>query len=310
MSTTQTRPGPALRGTMTALITPFNNEGIDWERLEAQIERQIEAGIDGLVPAGTTGECPTLSFEEHEQLIRFVVEKVDRRVAVVPGTGGNSTEESVRLSRVAKECGAHAGLVVVPYYNRPGPEGIVEHYRRIWEETELPIVVYNIPSRTGTALTTEIYDRLQSIPGCFAVKEASGDLTLASHLVHRGEMIPLAGDDALCIPMMSVGAGGVISVASNIVPMEMVAMTNAALVDNWPEARRIHRALFPLFRALFNETNPIPIKCAMEMLGHDSGTIRGPMTHANSHTESLVRGQLQVLGLMDEDLDAYIDPRD
>lgn len=304
------RPGPRLRGTLTALLTPFRGGEIDYEVFGRQIDRQIEAGVDGLVPVGTTGESPTLSMDEHRRVISFVIERVARRIPVVPGTGANSTAEAVELSKFAVDAGADAGLVVVPYYNRPMQHGIVDHYRRVWDESGLPLVVYNIPSRTGTGLTADTYDRLAGIHGVIAVKEASGDLGLASHLLSSHDLVVLAGDDALAVPMMSIGAAGVISVASNILPFEMKAMTNAALKDEWSEARRIHRALFRCFRALFNETNPIPVKCAMHLLGHDSGELRAPLTAAQSNTETTLRGELQALGLLGEDLDLYIDPRD
>ncbi len=310
MSTDRKRPGPALRGTLTALVTPFKGEDVDWDRLAAQIERQIGAGVDGLVPAGTTGECPTLSFEEHERLVAFVVERTARRVPVVAGVGTNSTKESIGLARAARACGADAGLVVVPYYNRPVARGIVDHYAAIWGETGLPLCVYNIPARTGTGLTPEIYDRLAGVQGIFAVKEASGDLVLASHLLVHHDFIVLAGDDALAVPTMAVGGAGVISVASNVVPAEMKLMTDAALKEDWVQARYIHGRLFPLFRALFTETNPVPVKCALRLLDLDSGKTRLPLSAAASRTEEGLRGALQALGMLGAELDHYIDPRD
>ncbi|MCK6480082.1 MAG: 4-hydroxy-tetrahydrodipicolinate synthase [Planctomycetaceae bacterium] len=310
MTSNDRRPGPALRGTLTAMITPFLEGALDEARLASQVERQIQAKVDGLVPGGTTGEGPTLSMEEHERLIALVAEQADHRVPVVPGVGSNSTAEAVRLASSAKAAGADAGLVVVPYYNRPPAQGIVDHFRAIWEGSGLPICVYNIPSRTGTALTPEIYDRLAGIEGVFAVKESSGDLNLASYLVANHDLIVLAGDDSLAIPTMAVGGAGVISVASNVVPAEMKLMTDAALMDDWVQARYIHRRLFPLFRALFLETNPIPVKCALRMLEVDSGRTRPPLSPPASRTEETLRGALQALGMVGEDLDHYIDPRD
>jgi 4-hydroxy-tetrahydrodipicolinate synthase len=292
------------------MVTPFSGGSIDWERLDRQIDRQLEAGVDGLVPAGTTGECPTVSFEEHEKLVVAVCERVDKRVPVVAGVGTNSTVETVRLARAAKAAGAAAGLVVVPYYNRPVAAGIVDHYRRVWEESSLPICVYNIPSRTGTALTPETYDALAGIPGVFAVKEASGDMNLASHLLANHDLIVLAGDDSLTVAMMAIGAAGVISVASNVIPAEMKLLTDAALKDDWGQARYLHKRLFPLFRSLFVETNPIPVKCAMRLLGHDAGELRSPLSIASAATEEAVSAQLQALGLLGGDIEQYIDPRD
>jgi 4-hydroxy-tetrahydrodipicolinate synthase len=304
------RPGPAIRGTLTALATPFRDGEIDGERFGGQIDRQIAAGVDGLVPAGTTGESPTISFEDHERLVAFVCERVQKRIPVVAGVGTNSTAESVRLAKSAKASGADAGLVVVPYYNRPGAGGLVDHYRRIWEESGLPICLYNIPGRTGTSIGPDLYDRLAAIEGIFSVKEASGDLNLASHLLANHDLIVLAGDDSLTVPMMSVGASGVISVASNIVPAEMKLLTDAALKDDWGQARYVHGRLFPLFRALFLESNPIPLKCAMRLMGLDSGEVRAPLSVATSATEDALRTRLQSLGLLGEEVDHYIDPRD
>jgi len=304
------RRGPALRGTLTALTTPFRRGEIDWEVLGRQLDRQIEAGVDGLVPAGTTGESPTIPFAEHENLVSKVCERVDKRIPVVAGVGTNSTADSIKLAEAAKDSGADAGLVVVPYYNRPVPGGIVDHFKAIWEETGLPICVYNIPSRTGTALTPEVYDRLAEIEGVFAVKEASGDLNLASHLLSNHDLIVLAGDDSLTVPMMAVGAAGVISVASNVIPAEMKLLTDAALKDDWGQARYLHKRLFPFFRSLFLETNPIPVKCALRLLDRDTGDVRLPLTAAAARTEEAVAAQLQALGLLSGGVENYIDPRD
>lgn len=310
MSTAKSRPGPALRGTLTAMVTPFLHGAVDEDRLAKQIDRQIEAGVDGLVPGGTTGENPTLTLEEHERLIAVVCERVGKRIPVVAGVGTNSTAESVHLAKCARDSGADAGLVVVPYYNRPCGQGLVDHFRKIWEEAGLPIVVYNVPSRTGTPLTPEIYDRLVGIEGIFAVKESSGDLNLASHLLANHDVNVLAGDDSLTVPMMAIGAAGVISVASNLIPAETKLLTQAALMDDWIQARYLHRKLFPIWRALFVETNPIPVKCALRLLGMDSGETRLPLGAPGAKTEEGLRSQLQALGMLGADLEHYIDPRD
>ena len=304
------RPGPALRGTLTAMITPFRKGEVDYDRLGAQVDWQIEKGVDALVPAGSTGEASTLSFEEHERVVEFVCERAGKRVPVIPGVGTNSTKESVGLAKAAKKAGADGGLVVVPYYNRPHGAGLVDHFREIWDETGLPICLYNVPSRTGTALTPDAYDALAGVEGIFSVKEASGDLNLASHLIAHHDLTVLAGDDALAIPMMAIGASGVISVASNLIPAEMKMLTDSALMDDWTQARNLHKKLFPLLRALFLETNPIPLKCAMRMVGADSGELRLPLAHATSRTEEALGGQLQALGLVGDDPEEYIDPRD
>jgi 4-hydroxy-tetrahydrodipicolinate synthase len=295
MSARKNRPGPALRGTLTAMVTPFRGGEVDHDRLAKQIDRQLDAGVDGLVPGGTTGENPTLTMEEHEDLIVRVCEQVGKRIPVVAGVGTNSTAETIHLAKAAKAAGADAGLVVVPYYNRPTGQGLVDH---------------NVPSRTGNPLTPEIYDRLAGIEGVFAVKEASGDANIASHLLASHDLTVLAGDDALTVPLMSIGASGVVSVASNLIPGEMKLLTDAALTDDWVQARNLHKRLFPLWRTLFVETNPVPIKCAMRALGLDSGEVRLPLAHATSRTEEALGAQLQALGMLGGDLEQYIDPRD
>jgi 4-hydroxy-tetrahydrodipicolinate synthase len=310
VSKRKNRPGPALRGTLTAMVTPFSNGVVDQDRLAKQIDRQIAAGVEALCPAGTTGESATLSLEEQEKLIGTVCERVGKRIPVVAGVGTNNTFETVQLAKAAKSAGADAGLVVVPYYNRPSGQGLVDHFRRIWEESGLPIVVYNVPSRTGNPLTTEVYDRLAGIEGVFAVKESSGDLNLASHLLASHDLNVLAGDDSLTVPMMAMGASGVVSVAANIIPGETKMLTDAALTDDWVQARNLHKKLFPLWRTLFLETNPIPVKCAMRLLGLDGGEVRLPLGPAVGKTEEALRGQLQSLGMLGAELDHYIDPRD
>lgn len=281
----------SIAGTLTAMITPFRDGAIDYARLDERIERQIAAGVDGLVPCGTTGESPTLSHDEHRRLIEHVVGKVAGRVRVVAGTGSNATTEALELTRHARAAGADAALVVNPYYNKPTQEGLYRHFALLADEVGLPIVLYNIPGRTGVALTPATVARLAEHDAIVAIKEATGSMDTASEiaaLTSRRELAILSGDDSLTLPLMALGGGGVISVLSNLLPGRVTAMVRAGLEGDFDEARRMHLELFPLFKGMFLETNPIPIKTAMRMAGHDTGELRLPLCEMDAdHAKQL-----------------------
>ncbi|MFW6335580.1 MAG: 4-hydroxy-tetrahydrodipicolinate synthase [Phycisphaeraceae bacterium] len=284
-------PAAAIAGTLTAMITPFRDGSIDYARLDQQIERQIAGGVDGLVPCGTTGESPTLSHDEHRRLIEHVVDKVAGRVKVVAGTGSNATAEALELTRHAKDAGADAALVVNPYYNKPTQEGLYRHFALLADEVGLPIVLYNIPGRTGVALTPATVARLAEHDAVIAIKEATASMDTASEIAaltaHR-DLAILSGDDSLTLPLMAIGGRGVISVLSNLLPDRVTAMVNAGLGGDLNEARRRHLEMFPLFKGMFLETNPIPIKTAMRMAGHDTGELRLPLCEMDAdHAKQL-----------------------
>ncbi|MEM2672999.1 MAG: 4-hydroxy-tetrahydrodipicolinate synthase, partial [Candidatus Hadarchaeales archaeon] len=262
-------------GVLTAMVTPFLENGeLNEEGLKKNVEFQIRSGIDGLVPVGTTGECSTLSYEEHLRVVEVVVEAAGGRVPVIAGTGSNSTREALMLTREAKERGADGALVVVPYYNRPTQEGLYQHFKRLAEEVDIPQILYNIPSRTGVNLAPETVAKLAKLKNVVGIKEASGNFDQISKIIEltKGEdFMVTSGNDSHTLPMMALGAVGVISVASNLVPSQMVRMVRAFREGRVEDARRIHYELSPLFEALFLETNPCPVKEAMERVGLPAG---------------------------------------
>ena len=267
-----------IKGSMVALVTPFADGEIDWEAMGRQIEFQIEEGTEGLVPCGTTGESPTLSHDEQDRVIEFTVERAAGRVPVIAGTGSNSTAEAFRLTQHARDAGADACLVVSPYYNKPTQRGMFEHVARL-ADAELPIVLYNIPGRTGIELTPEtivrMYDQIDMV---VAVKEATGKIDMASAIATACDITILSGDDSMTLPIISVGGSGVISVLANILPAQVRALCDAALGGDTAAARAKHHRLFPLFKGMFVETNPIPIKAAMAMAGMIRNELRLPMS--------------------------------
>jgi len=292
---------PAFRGTMTALITPFRDGAVDDDALDALVERQIAAGIDGVVPCGTTGESPTLSHAEHRHVIERVIQAVAGRVRVVAGTGSNATSEAIELTRHARDAGADAALVVNPYYNKPTQEGMYRHFMALADEVGLPIVLYNIPGRTGVALTPATVNRLAEHEKIVAIKEATGSLDTASEIASltRGKgMTILSGDDSLTLPLGAVGGQGVISVLSNLVPERVVAMVTAMLAGDFAAAQEQHLELFPLFKAMFLETNPIPVKTAMQMAGLDSGLLRLPLCEMAEDHAAELRSTLKASGVL------------
>ena len=264
-------------GCYTALVTPFENGKIDYGALYELVESQIKSGIDGLVPAGTTGESPTLSFDEHKKLIKTVIDTVSGRCQVIAGTGGNSTDEASELTRFAKDQGADATLQVTPYYNKPTQEGIYRHFMTIADTIALPVVLYNIPSRTGTEIGIDTIERLSKNSNIVAIKEASGSIDRVSCLIDSCDLQVLSGDDTMTLPMISLGAKGVISVASNVIPKEIRQLTHSALDDDVSQARALHFQYHQLFTALFIETNPIPVKAALAILGKIKEEYRLPL---------------------------------
>ncbi len=268
-----------LTGSHVAIVTPFRKGKVDERALGDLIEWQIAKGTNGIVPCGTTGESATLSHEEHNRVIELTVEVVRRRVPVMAGTGSNSTDEAISLTKHAKQAGADAALLITPYYNKPTQEGLYLHYKAIAEAVDLPLVLYNIPGRTGVNMLPATIARLAVIRNIVGVKEGSGVIQQASDIVQTcgDRLAVLAGDDAMTLPMMAVGGKGVITVTANIAPTEMANMVKAFAVGNIEEARRIHFQLSPLFAALFYETNPIPVKEALGMMGKIDPELRLPL---------------------------------
>ena len=273
----------ALDGTWTALITPFRDGHVDAPALRTIVEHQIAGGITGLVACGSTGETPTLSPSEYERVITIVIDQAAGRVPVMAGTGTNDTATTLDRTRIAQRAGAAAALVVMPYYNRPTQEGLYQHVRYVAERCGLPIVLYNVPGRTGSDLLPATVARLAALDTVIGIKEASGDVDRASEIIRLAAPIDpafavLSGDDSLTLPIMSVGGRGVISVVSNIVPRAMSDLTAAALAGDYARARAIHHELLDLCGAMFVETNPVPVKAAAELLGLATAEVRLPLT--------------------------------
>lgn len=290
-----------LEGTYTAMVTPFKDGKINEARLRDMVEFQINNGVSGLVPVGTTGESPTLSHEEHRKVIDYVIEAVNGRVQVIAGTGSNNTIEAISLTKHALKAGAHAALLITPYYNRPSQSGLINHYKAVADSCDLPLIIYNCPGRTAVNTTADTIVELASIPNIIGIKEASGNMDQICDIIIRTpeDFTVLSGDDSMTIPMMSVGAKGVISVISNIVPLKMVKMTTAALEGRFKTAGEIHMELFPLMRLLMKtETNPSPIKAAMNMSGMDVGTVRLPLVEPGNEGKAQIENQLRLLGVI------------
>jgi 4-hydroxy-tetrahydrodipicolinate synthase len=292
------RRGAEFAGLSVAIVTPFRDGEVDYARLREQIEYQIEAGTRCLVPVGTTGESPTLTHDEHEKVIGETIQCVAGRIKVMAGTGSNSTAEALRLTRRAADEGADATLQVAPYYNKPTQEGFYQHFKAVAEAVDIPVCVYNIPGRTGKEIDVATIQRLSDLPGVTMVKEATGKLDQCSAIVGTTDLTVLSGDDSLTLPMMSVGAEGVISVAGNLVPSDMAALVNAAAEGNFENARQWHHKLFALCSNMLGlATNPIPVKAAMRMVGRDTGELRLPMTPLDEAAEAKLQQTLLAYGL-------------
>jgi 4-hydroxy-tetrahydrodipicolinate synthase len=280
-----------LRGVYPAMTTPFTSDGsIDFDQLRDDATRLEDAGVDGLVPVGSTGESATLTHDEHVEVVEAVVDAVD--VPVIAGSGSNSTREALSLSRRAADAGADGLLLISPYYNKPEQAGIVEHFRTVADAVDLPQIVYNVPSRTGSDIRPETVATLAAHENVAGYKAASGDLGQISEVVERTrehDFAVLSGDDPLTLPIMSVGGTGVISVAANVEPQRTCGLVHAALDGDYEHARALHHELGPLFRTLFAETNPIPVKEAMELRGYGPADLRPPLTRAREETVERLR---------------------
>ncbi len=286
-------------GVTVALVTPFKNGDVDFSALKRLVEWHVEQGTDCLAPVGTTGESPTLDHDEHERVINAVTEQARGRIKVMPGTGSNSTREAIRLTKAAKKAGANGALMVGPYYNKPTQEGYYRHFAAVAEAVDLPIVLYNIPGRTGSNMLPETIARLAEVPTIVAVKEATGSLDQASQIAALCNITILSGDDSLTLPLMSIGGRGVVSVVGNIVPRDLKALVTAFDKGDTAEALNWHRKLFPLCRDMLGvATNPIPLKAAMKLLGRDTGEMRLPLTPLDSAGEAKVAQTLKAYGLM------------
>ena len=291
--------GDRFAGLTVALVTPFRDGEIDFGDLNRLVEWHVEQGTDCLCPTGTTGESPTLDHEEHERVIACVAERAAGRIRVMAGTGSNSTREAIRLTRFARRAGADGVLMVGPYYNKPTQEGYYRHFAAVAEAVEIPVVLYNIPGRTGSNILPETIARLAEIPTIVGIKEATGSLDQASQIAALCDLTILSGDDSLTLPLMSIGARGVVSVVGNILPRDVRDLIAAFNRGDLAEAQKWHRRLFPLCRDLLGvATNPIPIKTAMKLLGRGTGELRLPLCPLDKLLEDKIRKSLIEYGLL------------
>jgi 4-hydroxy-tetrahydrodipicolinate synthase len=294
------RKGSEFAGLSVAIVTPFLDGEVDYARLREQVEFHVAAGTRCIVPVGTTGESPTLSHDEHDRVITEVIQCVAGRAKVMAGTGSNSTAEALRLTRRAADEGADASLQVAPYYNKPTQEGLYQHFKVIAEDVGIPVCVYNIPGRTGKEIEVSTIQRLSEVPGITMVKEATGKLDQCSAIVGTTDLTVLCGDDSLTLPMMSVGAEGVISVVGNLIPAAMIELVQAAAKGDFATAQQLHHRLFALCSNMLGlATNPIPVKAAMQMIGRDSGELRLPMTPLDDAASEHLREILFAFGLQE-----------
>ena len=287
-------------GVITAIVTPFRGDAVDEEALRKLVDEQIAGGIDGIVPVGTTGESPTLTFDEHIRVIKVVVDAVRKRVPVIAGTGSNSTREAIELSQAAQKVGADGLLLVTPYYNKPGQDHLYRHFKAVVDAVPLPTIVYNVPGRTACDLLPDTIARLCDLPAVVGVKEATGSSLRASQIIAKvgDRLAVLSGDDATAFSLYAVGAKGCISVVSNVAPRDMSAMWDAAAAGDWKTARALHYKLLPLAEDLFVEANPIPVKAALSMLGRIADELRPPMYPLAAGHRDKVRAALKSAGLL------------
>jgi 4-hydroxy-tetrahydrodipicolinate synthase len=285
-------------GSIVAIVTPFKNGLIDEKAYEKLVEFQIANGTKGIVPCGTTGESATLSHTEHNYLVKLTCDIVQKRVPVIAGTGSNSTAEAIALTARAKEVGANAALLISPYYNKPTQEGLYQHFKKIAEEIDFPIVIYNVPSRTAVSINPDTVARLSEIKQIVAIKDATGNLDYTSEVVSKCNITILSGNDSQTFPMMALGAKGVISVAANIIPKDVAEMVDSFLDGDIEKAKKLHFKMFKLFNALFYETNPIPVKAALELMGIIGSEIRLPLTKMSEDNKAKLIKEMEEYGLL------------
>ena len=288
------------KGVFVAIITPFKNGKIDEEALRGLIDFQIAGGVDGIVPCGTTGESATLNHEEHDQVIRIAVDACKGKASVLAGTGSNSTQEAIQLSRNAKNAGADGLLQITPYYNKPNQEGLYHHFSSIADAVDLPIVLYNVPSRTSVNMVPETVVRLAKIKNIVGTKEASGSLQAISKIIDNcgKDFTVLSGDDPLLWPILAIGGKGVISVTANILPAKVAALCKAAAIGDIAEARSLHYELMDINDSLFIDTNPIPVKAALHLMGKIENELRGPLLELSKDTLERLKKAMACHGLL------------
>ncbi len=292
-----------IRGTFTALITPFKNNKVDYDGFKENIKFQIKNGISGLLPLGTTGETPTLHEDEQRKIIQIAVEEADNKIPVMVGTGSNSTEHTIENTKRAKQEGADIALIVTPYYNKPTQEGIFLHFKKIVESVDIPVIVYNIKGRTGTNIETPTLKKIAALPNIIGVKEASGDIMQMADVINEiknkfPEFSVMSGDDKITLPLLVLGGDGVISVISNLIPAQMSQMVKTGLSGDFEKTRELHYTLLPFMKAAFVETNPVPIKAAMEMCGKPAGEVRLPLCPLKPESKEYLKKVLIDMGLI------------
>ncbi len=295
-----------LKGTIVAMVTPYTeNDEIDEEGTRENINYLIEKGVDGILAVGTTGESATVSHDEHRKLVDILIDEVNGRITTIAGAGSNSSKEALGLVKHAEDTGADAALVITPYYNKPQPHGLYEHYKLLNDSTDIPIVVYNVPSRTGTDIDVDTIGRVAQMDNVLAIKEANPDMDKVSKIIKKidevgesGKFMILSGNDDLTLPMIAMGAKGVISVVSNVDPARMSQMVNYALAGNFESAAKAHYELYDLMKVLFIETNPVPAKTALTMMGRPAGHVRMPLAPLKDESKVRLREVLQNLDLI------------
>jgi 4-hydroxy-tetrahydrodipicolinate synthase len=288
------------KGSFVAIVTPFKNGAVDYEAFAELIEFQIREGTNGILPCGTTGESATLSHEEHDRVVEFVVKTVAGRVPVIAGSGSNSTREALRLTKHAKDVGADGALLITPYYNKPTQRGLYHHYEHIAKEVDIPIVVYNVPGRTGVSIAPETVASLAKLPNIVAIKEASGSLEQVSQIISRCDIAVLSGDDSLTFPIMALGGKGTVSVVANILPGPVSKMVSSCLEKDFESARTLHYKLYQMSRILFVETNPIPVKAALAMMGKIAEEYRLPLYRMGDENRAKIERVLRDYELIEK----------
>jgi len=289
------------KGAITAIVTPIKDDKVDYSSYEKLLNFQIKNKIDGILTCGCTGEPATLSYEEHKDLIKFTVDYVNKKIPVIAGTGSNNTKEAIELTEYAEKVGADAALLITPYYNKPTQKGLYLHYNEVAKSVSIPIILYNVPSRTGISIDPETVAKLSEIKNIVGIKEASGSLDQVSKiltLVKREDFFVLSGDDSLTLPIISVGGKGVVSVASNIVPLEVSNMVEYALNGDFQNAQKLHIKLFPIFKILFIETNPIPVKTCLSLMGMISPEWRLPLCGPSEENLEKIKKTIKEYGLI------------